>query len=280
MSNTAREQIHHSKHIVFDSYSFRGGDEKKQWDDSEGRDPADVIINFGNSDFTSGQIVSLLPVDITIPNLFNNVTAANNQIEIIDAMAQATITMPIGHYTVTEWCTEFTAQVAASALLVSVISCEVNTITGQLTILMDGAWLITENPPSTTSGGLFRLLGLDPAQSPLTSIGNAITGANPPAFQGPQCVVIHTNITASNTVLGGNQQQFTMLEFVSLADTCFGASKHHFVRTDNVREIPFPAPQNLNTMRLTLFDIDGTRLTLPSNAKVCYHFIVSFGRDF
>lgn len=287
MSNTAREQIHHSKHLVFDSLSAKSTELNEQWLNPI-PDPADFTINFKNSDFTAGQIISLLPVDIIIPNLFNNVTTRNNVFIFTDsASALIIITMPVGHYNVEEWCIEFTAQVAASASTVNVVSCAVNSITGQLEIQMNNNWSITFSIVTLFgSAGAAILLGLDKEQfineAPLNSDGNnTITFANPPAFQGPQCVVIHSNfLTSSNSVLGPNHQQFTMVDFVSLADTCFGLSKHHFIRTDNVREIPFPASTNLNSLQLQLFDIDGTKLTLPSNAKVCYHFIASFGRDF
>jgi len=285
MANTPKEQIFSSKHLVFDSLSARSTDIKEQWT-SPTNNPADFTINFGNSDFTQGQIIHLLPVDIHIPNLFNNVTERNNEFKFEDGQPGLTIliTMPIGHYTADEWCTEFTAQVLASTSLVTVLSCSVNTITGLLSIQMSGPWSMQQTASASTPGSGI-LLGLtfeqfEPSNEILSDGNDTITFDNPPAFQGPQCVVIHSNfLTSANSVLGPNHQQFTMIDTVSLADTPFGLTKHHFTRTDNVRSIAFPASANLSSIEVCLRDVDGTRLTLPSNQKVCYHFIISFGRD-
>ena len=281
---TPREFIHHSKHMVFDSLSARSTSLEDQWVIPTSN-PANFEINFQNSDFTQGQILSILPVDIVIPNLLNNVTTRNQTFQFYDAVGGVggagttrTITMPTGHYNVEEWCLEFTAQFAASGSAVTVVSCIVNTITGQLSIDMTAPWSM-ELSEATTNSGSSLLLGLteDQFSGAFIDGSNTITFSNPPAFQGPQCVVIHANFTSSNAVLGANHRQFQLVDFVSLAETSFGLTKHHFVRTDNVREIPFASTPNLDILQLQLLDIDGTSLTLPSNAKVCYHFIVNFG---
>lgn len=286
----SRELIHRSKHLVFDSLSAKSLLPQEQWT-SPTPNPADFCINFQNSDFTSGQIISLLPIDIHIPNLFNNVTTRNQTFQFYDAVggvggagASITIIMPIGHYNVDEWCIEFTAQVAASASAVTVVTCVVNTITGLLAIDMSGPWSI-ELTEATTNACTSMLLGLTEEQFSgaafIDSDGNnVITFSNPPAFQGPQVLAIHSNfLTSSNSVLGSNHQQFTLIDHVSLAETPFGLTKHHFIRTDNVREIPFPASTSLNSMELCIRDVEGIRLSLPTNQKVCYHFIASFGPD-
>ncbi len=285
------EVIHDSSHLVFDSLSSKSPDITQQWSEPN-ENPADFVINFKNADFTAGNALSLLPVDISIPNLFNNVIERNQTFQFYDAVggvgglgASITITMPIGHYNLDEWCTEFTAQVAASASAVTVLVCAVNDITGLLDIDMSGPWSI-ELSEATTNAGSSLLLGLKVTQFGVASFidsdgSNIITFENPPAFQGPQCIVIHSNLLSnSNAIQGPNTQQFLLIDVVSLADTCFGRTKHHTINTDNVREIIFPGRRDFRSLRLQIFDIDGNKLTLPTNSKVCYHFIVSYGPAF
>jgi len=256
---TEPEKIYSSKHIVFTS------------EQSLDQDPTNFRINFRNSIFTNGHVIGILPVDIWIPNLFYNVVEGNRNVTLVEFDVNVyVIDMPLGHYTVDEWCAEFTAQVLAIGTVAKVVSCGVNSITGVLSIVFDGP--IDYFPVLSTANDLLGVKGTDPILG-----ANTITFTDPVAFQGVQTVLVETGISKGNCCIGNNDRHLTLMDVVSLSEVCYGETKHHFVRTDNVREFPISANDPISTIRMTLLDTDAQPLILPCNAKVVYHFLVSFG---
>lgn len=254
----ALEQIIDTKHLVFDSSHG-----------SPGSTPTDFTVHFNNNHYAQGYVISLLPVDIIIPNYFNNVTASTQRITIFDGVSNVVIDMPLGFYSVETFMEEFTAQLAATASLVTVASWMVDPVTGKLTIEMSGPWSY-DGSLSTAN----YLLGAD---------GSIAIGANslempfPTNFSGEQAVIVETSINSSNTSLAYEDRQITMLDYISLVDTCFGHVKHQTIQTDHARAFAFTGDTSIREMRIRLLNSNGDALELPANCKTYLHLLAMYG---
>lgn len=244
MQQASKKLIFSSKHGAHDSNT-----------------PTDFLINFQNSEISRGAILGIMAVDVVIPNFFYNVTSSNNINVINDGVTDITIVMPVGHYTVDEFMGEFAAQLAATASAVTVDSFSINPVTGQLTITMTGEW----DWVSTTSNSVI-LLGT--GYDDLSSTSSAITFPNILHFNGPQVVLLEINNTsASNSVIGYENQQRTILDFICLSDTCYGKYHHHFIRDEASRSLTFTSKTDMRDFRIRLLDENGELLELPPNVS-------------
>ncbi len=86
--------VNHSKHIVFSSANTIEG---------RATNPANFTVNLGNQEFTAGEIIHAVPLDITVPNLFYNVTGANDKTIFNDGGGDIEITVPHGFYSFTSY---------------------------------------------------------------------------------------------------------------------------------------------------------------------------------
>ena len=242
--------------------------------DPNNTNPANFDVNFGNSDFAHGNIAGMLLVDINIPNMFYNINESNRRV-VIKSSAAITyvIDMPLGQYTVTQYMDEFTLQLAAAsggAFIVN--SYAVDPITGVLDVDFN---LIYEWPVVETLGQPFNspeaiaLLGMNPNGSFFSSPELMY----PPNFSGEKEILINTTIMASNTTLGTNNAQETIVDFVSLADTCYGTCKWHHAFDQEIRHHVFPNNTSIQHINFILTDIHGRELTLPANVEVTAHII-------
>lgn len=255
----------HSKHLIATS--------------SGSNNPADFTVNFGNSDYHSGNVLKVTPLDMSIPNMFPNVTEANNFAFIAMDGANLELTMPTGYYSVDEYMAEFQAQMAAvPAITTTLDSWEVGA-DGVLVINWTGlaAW-----SPETAGNNTQQLWGSDgeTIQSTATASLGQWVFENPVNFLGVTDLIVETNFTSSNAIHGNDNTQLKLYDYVSLAETCHGTVKHQQLQTENVRDIPLAASTSLSTVRFKLVDCQLKPLTLPNNYTVCVHMLVTYGDDY
>lgn len=262
--SSAYEGASHTKKLIFDSsHSTRHAD-----------NPAHFTVNFGNSAFSHGNIIKLMPVDIIIPNMFGNVTAENRRFVFTDPDTNTwIIDMPLGHYTIVEYMDELTAQIAASGSTMTITGYTLDPVTSILSIQSSaGVW--SYDLPSTSHD----LLGSN--HEAISSDGAGLLTFNLPVnFSGEQLVIVESSIAAANTTVSMGSTQGTILDVVSLSDTCYGNHKHHFVRTENVRAFAFNSNTNLQNITIRLLDTNLKQLVLPANQKVYFHMLIIFGSD-
>jgi hypothetical protein len=252
--------VSYSKHLIFSNKHGGVGS------------ATDFQVNFQNTDFTNHSIVRILPLDILIPNMFENVVTGQNDTSVWDdGGGPYVVTMPPGHYTVDEWVAEFTLQLATTGSPVAVTGHSIDPVTNILTISFDAAFSYLGAHDLTNTN---TLLGSDNVT--IASVANDIVFAYPPQFQGPSLVLIETDMTQSNATLGQNNQQMTILDAVSMTETCYGSTKHHRILTDNARAISFPGSPNMKNFTIRLVDIDKRPLSMPKNVEVIFHILLSY----
>ena len=237
-----------------------------------GTDGANATFNFQSSHHTHGHVVSIMPIDIAIPNGFYNVTADNRRIQIGADSGIWVIDMPLGFYSAKEWLTEFALQLnAVSSGQTTVASSSINPFTDQITITMNEPWDI--DPATSPCSPLIGLTSF------ISSTANAITFQNPTNFSGTQFVVVEMSIGVTNAVMSSTNTTRTVLDVVNLANTAYGKYTEHKVHTDNVRAYGFGSDQNVSSVTLRLLDVNGNQLTLPSNLPAFYHLIINTSSD-
>lgn len=250
-----------SKRVVFSNKHSEGG-------------PTKFKVNFQNAMYNQGNILRILPMDIFIPNMFNNVTSSNN-VSVWEEVGVGIfeVRMPVGHYTVEEYMNEFAIQVdAIIGLGVSVVSWLIEPISNLLSITWSLPVEYLGGDENTTSN---TLLGSKAMM--IVPIGATLVFDYPPQFQGESAVIILTDMASSNCSHGKDNQQITMLDLVSLTDTCYGAVKHHRIISDHARAFSFSSDPDLRNFTISLVDIDKKPLTLPENSEVIIHLLVGFG---
>ena len=240
--------------------------------------PSNFKVNLVNNDMAHGKIVRILPVDIFIPNLFNNVTESNRFISFEDLNASITydIDMPLGFYTVDQYVAELTAQIASiTGMTAGTIILEghfIDTVTGKLSLQFndDVQW--------ASVGGSDNLVGeKDGTSFPAGVLTEFPNNMN---FAGPCAVIVGTTVMSSNAALAGTQSRnLAFFDIVSLAETCHGECAHQFVRTENVRASSLGNDVSFNDIEVRLVDINNNEMVLPENCEVLINFLISYGED-
>jgi hypothetical protein len=249
--------------------------------------PADFTVNFANSDFSHGNISGLIMVDMVIPNMFYNVNETNRRISITDAAALPfpvtyIVDMPLGQYTATQFMDEFLLQLNAIAGgTLEMFGYTINPITGVIeSVTMNNDYAFNYDA-STAS----YIMGMSPnAGLQIPEVGKPYTPGQesfncPVNFGGVKTVLIKTDLMSSNTTMGKNNKQESIIDFISLADTCFGTCKHHHVWDDSIRHHDFPSNTSLQSIHFQLVDINGDQLILPCNSDVSVHISVFLRQD-
>ena len=232
-------------------------------------------VNLRNSQFIHSNCTSLLLVDAIVTNLFDNVYRGRKVFAFNDGTSDVVITMPDGHYSMEEWFTELQLQIVASGTTVTLDSYSINPQTYQLTLTFSAP--VTYIPSTSDS---YRITGAHPSDTLPTSTTLTFPGAV--SFQGPQTVLITTDVSAPNavfTVGSDNSYHGMLLDLFSLADTCYGKTKHHHIHTQHTRMIHFPRPIFLGDVGFILRDVEGFELSLPENSEVTLHLLFGLTHD-
>lgn len=244
--------------------------------DPNSTNPADFTINFANSDFSHGHISGMLMVDMVIPNMFYNVNEGNRRVVISDDtnVVTYTIDMPIGQYTAEQYFDEFSLQLtSASGGAFNVTLAGVHPNTGILNVFFDQSetWELDQMTDAAKD-----LLGLGVIVTPIFDINGFLCPAN---FGGVKSILVKTDLMAANTTLGSENKQEAIVDFISLADTCYGTCKHHRVYDQGIRHHDFPRNTSLQEVHFTLTDVHGVPLVLPCNTEVITHLTIVMRND-
>lgn len=232
--------------------------------------PTNFRVNFRNSQFVHGNVVSMTLVDSTITNMFHNVYESRRLFVFHNGVQDVEITMPIGRYSLDQWVTELQFQIVASGSAVGLTGYGVNPVTGQLTLFFDGN--ITYRAALSDS---YRITGADS----VTDVGPSVSVTFPGAvqFQGPQVGLMTVDITTPNAVftLGSDDVTHgTLLDYVSFAGTPYGATNHQSIKTDTARMVHFSTPITVTDVAFHMRDNEGFELSLPANADVTLHLLL------
>lgn len=244
----------HIKKLVFSSLH-----------DKKTRNSADFTVNFANSDFSHGHIAGMLMVDMVIPHRFQNVYEENRYIRVIDGFVIYDIDMPLGQYTAVQYMDELTLQIAAiSGGALTLTSYAIDPVTGFLSLVWGTPFVVISGSGMTEAQR--RLLGINHS-----SVFGQPQFEAPVDFSGLSTILLKTDLMAANTTMGVDNKHTTIVDMISLADVCYGETKHHFVRTEGVRFHSFAANVTLQDIHFQLTDIHGRQLILPPNQEVNVH---------
>lgn len=266
-SVSVNDIIIHSKNCVISSkyakFSF------------EGSKNSSFRVNVDNSEFNHGRIIRILPVDILIPNLFYNVMESNRRfiLEYPIGVTKYIVDMPLGYYNLEQWLAELGAQLATLGSP-GTLSGALDPVTSILTLTYSEVDWRFDGENSTCND----LIGANKQMYDSGALSNDIVLDHNIDFSGVKYVILQTDLMAANTTLAGAvNKNISTVEFVSMVDTCHGGYKHHFIRTEGVRAIPFNSVQTFNDIGIRIVDINNNLLPLPENCEVVVNFLISFG---
>ena len=81
---------------------------------------------------------------------------------------------------------------------------------------------------------------------------------------------------ATISVGDGDITQRSVLDVISLTDTCYGQCAHKTVKTENLRALAFNGNSEVRSLEFRIYDTNGDPLTLPLNAEVFINLIVEY----
>lgn len=225
----------------------------------------DFTLNF-KADSSTQQVLKVLVKDIFVPNVFYNITTANNTIEIKqNAQANQLINIQIGQYNITQLITELKADIDAVLIDGATVAITQNPLTNILNFTISGATLPANNDFIIFLNGttLRDIIGL----SQDTLFGSSHDMNNPVNLNPLQYVQVHSSDIAYLHGLD-KQRLISLIDTVSLSDAPFGSVAYKQNNDDELCEILYDEPRNLSNVKIVLRNEDGTKLILPEN----HHF--------
>jgi hypothetical protein len=203
----------------------------------------------------SDDIHRIVPVAISLPNIFENVNSFRNK--FVDS--GGTRTIPVNQYTTT---TLATALSAAS-------------VDFNMTVNSDGKFVLTCTGTKTmnttandTPNELFELLGFqdDLLSEGILEVTTSQIASKLPNLGGEKLVFIRApELAAGNMINGDDRNSSDILTQISFHDVGFGFEGHVKAADMMVDDVEYKVPQSFSMLRVEILDSKFRRLTLPNN---------------
>lgn len=227
---------------------------------------ADFTVTFNDS--ACQQVKKVLVKDIFIPNLFYNITTANNTLLLFQNIdiTPKTVTVPIGQYNVDQLIAQLKTSIDAKLSGGAIVTITKSDILYNLTFTFSGAIVPANNQMVLSIDSTIRdIIGL--AQT--NSSASVVIMDNPYNLRPLDFVQIHSQQVAETHGLdGGANSYIALLETVSLTMSAFGGIAYRQNSDDELASVLYDQPRNLSRVSIVLRNEQGTRLSLPSNAYV------------
>lgn len=253
----------YTQHVIVNSNDLYGSP------DNSNR-PTNFQVPLRNAEFVHGNASAMIPIEISIPNLFNNVYEGYKDFVFYGGTVPSTwtIRMPTGRYSLDEYMTELQLQITTATA-------------GDVTLDTYSVYKPTQKLTMTFNQQI-TFFGDCEASQLLGGLGTAIVGTvielqGVIQMQGPQVVIVKfDNVTEANAVanLTGNETHFSLYDILSLHDVCYGATAFAKSHTSQLRRFTFKSSTDMSNVRFILLDQAGLELSLPINAQVFLHYLI------
>jgi len=217
----------------------------------------EIVISLGNTTHVR-KVVKLIPVSVTLPNIFPNVNQYKNTWR--EGVDPTLLSIPEGQYDV-------------DSLVVAL-----NAASGDFTFSHNGTSFVITNVSGgttairTTSSDLFELLGFQDqivkgtTEYVLSFASSDVFVGGLPNLGGEKVVFVMSHKLAhANMCFGGDGTQYDCVAHVDFTQTDYGQSSIFRVDDIDAHDIDFYYHNNLDVVTLYLYDSRFRDLILPNN---------------
>ena len=228
-----------------------------------------IQVSFNNTG-NSSLIQRITVKGACIPNVFYNVTASNNKLDIVIDSVTYNVVFPVGQYTVTSLLSYFNATTVSA---ISSITLTFNSFLNKIVI----------NSPASTGifSGLstcFHLIGLKPNED-FTFIAGATTMLYMPDLSGVRNIYAETSFSNMHCLDHTGYKSYGA--FIPV-DKPFGSIVHYINTEQDLNDIVRSKvySQNLNTIEIGLRDVYGNMLDLQNQPwEITFKIVLAHEHD-